>query len=89
MGAARAGLEAPEAIESKARFDVQAFERDELRSVIRRAHYQDEPEQLGKTPPTATNGPTRPPSARAAWARRRPTSCRNCRSRSIAGSPIC
>jgi hypothetical protein len=30
------------------------FERDELRSVIRRAHYQDKPEQLGKTPPSAT-----------------------------------
>jgi hypothetical protein len=48
------GSEPPEAIESKARFDVAVFERDELRSVIRRAHYQDKPEQLGKTPPSAT-----------------------------------
>jgi hypothetical protein len=54
VGAARAGLEAAEAIESKARFDVQAFEIDEKRSMIRRAHYQDRPEQQGKTPPSAT-----------------------------------
>lgn len=47
------GSEPPEAIESKSRFDVAIFERDELRSVIKRAHYQDRPEQLGKTPPTA------------------------------------
>lgn len=47
------GSKAPEPIESKAKFDVAVFERDELRSVIRRAHYQDRPEQLGKTPPTA------------------------------------
>jgi hypothetical protein len=45
---------APEAIESKARLDLSVFERDELRSTIRRAHYQDRPEQLGKTPPSAT-----------------------------------
>lgn len=45
---------APEPIESKSRFDVAVFERDELRSTIRRAHYQDEPEQIGKTPPSAT-----------------------------------
>jgi len=48
------GSEAPETLESKARFDVGVFERDELRSNIRRAHYQDRPEQLGKTPPSAT-----------------------------------
>ena len=48
------GSDAPEAIESRAKFDVAVFERDELRSAIRRAHYQDRPEQLGKTPPTAT-----------------------------------
>lgn len=48
------GSEKPEAIESKARFDVSAFEIDECRSMIRRAHYQDRPEQQGKTPPTAT-----------------------------------
>lgn len=48
------GTKEPKAIESQARFDVQAFEMDEKRSTIRRAHYQDRPEQLGKTPPTAT-----------------------------------
>lgn len=48
------GSKAPEPIESKGRFDVQVFEMDELASIIKRAHYQDEPEQLGKTPPTAT-----------------------------------
>lgn len=47
------GSEPPEAIESKAKFDVAIFERDELRSIIKRAHYQDRPEQQGKTPPTA------------------------------------
>jgi len=47
------GSKPPEVIESKARFDVQAFEIEEKRSVVRRAHYQDRPEQLGKTPPTA------------------------------------
>lgn len=44
----------PEVVESKARFDVQAFEIDEKRSIIRKAHYQDRPEQQGKTPPSAT-----------------------------------
>lgn len=48
------GSKEPKALESEARFDVAVFERDELRSVIRRAHYQDRPEQQGKTPPTAT-----------------------------------
>lgn len=48
------GSKAPETVESKARFDVQVFEMDQLESVIRRAHYQDRPEQQGKTPPTAT-----------------------------------
>ena len=48
------GSEAPETIESKARFDVQIFELDQCRSAIRRAHYQDRPEQMGKTPPSAT-----------------------------------
>lgn len=48
------GSKAPESIESKARLDLTVFERDELRSVIRKAHYQDRPEQQGKTPPTAT-----------------------------------
>jgi hypothetical protein len=48
------GSKAPEIIESHARFDVQFMELDDLRSSIRRAHYQDRPEQQGKTPPTAT-----------------------------------
>jgi hypothetical protein len=49
-----AGSEPPEVLESKARFDVQAFEIDAKRSMIKRAHYQDRPEQAGKTPPSAT-----------------------------------
>lgn len=48
------GSEMPQTLESRARFDVQVFEMQELASVIRRAHYQDKPAQLGKTPPTAT-----------------------------------
>lgn len=48
------GSKAPEVLESKGRFDVQYMEVDDLRSSIRRAHYQDRPEQSGKTPPTAT-----------------------------------
>lgn len=48
------GSKAPEVIESGARMDVQVFNIDEVRSSIRRAHYQDRPEQTGKTPPTAT-----------------------------------
>jgi hypothetical protein len=48
------GSKAPEMMESKGRFDVQFMELDDLRSSIRRAHYQDRPEQQGKTPPTAT-----------------------------------
>jgi hypothetical protein len=48
------GSKEPTPIESKSRVDMAVFERDELRSMIRRAHYQDRPEQLGKTPPTAT-----------------------------------
>jgi hypothetical protein len=47
------GSKAPEPIESKARFDVQAFQIEEKRSIVKRAHYQDRPEQIGKTPPTA------------------------------------
>jgi hypothetical protein len=48
------GSKEPTPIESKSRLDLSVFERDELRSMIRRAHYQDRPEQLGKTPPSAT-----------------------------------
>ena len=48
------GSEPPEPIESKSKFDYEAFKIDERTSAIKRAHYQDRPEQLGKTPPTAT-----------------------------------
>lgn len=48
------GSKEPTPIESKSRVDMAVFERDELRSMIRRAHYQDRPEQMGKTPPSAT-----------------------------------
>lgn len=48
------GSEEPKVLESMARFDVASMERTEFRQTIRRAHYQDRPEQLGKTPPTAT-----------------------------------
>lgn len=44
----------PEAIESTSRMDVTVFNIDEVRTSIRRAHYQDRPQQQGKTPPTAT-----------------------------------
>lgn len=40
-------------IEHGGRFDVSYFAQDELRHMIRRALYQDGPEQKGKTPPTA------------------------------------
>ena len=40
-------------IESGGRFDVSFFAQEELRHKIRRALYQDGPEQKGKTPPTA------------------------------------
>jgi hypothetical protein len=44
----------PEPIETGSRIDAQIFQIDEVRAAIRRAHYQDRPEQTGKTPPTAT-----------------------------------
>lgn len=47
------GSKAPEAIESKGAFDVAWVQADDLISSIKRAHYQDEPNQRGKTPPTA------------------------------------
>jgi head-to-tail connecting protein len=47
------GSQPPEIIESKGRVDYEAFQIDEKRSIIKRAHYQDRPEQTGKTPPTA------------------------------------
>lgn len=48
------GSVAPEVMESKRQLDVEIFQIDEVRASIRRAHYQDRPEQQGKTPPTAT-----------------------------------
>lgn len=47
------GSEAPAVIEPKNRFEVGFISADDLVSAIKRAHYQDEPEQVGKTPPTA------------------------------------
>jgi hypothetical protein len=41
-------------LESRARFDVAYFSQDDLRMSIRRAMFQDKPDQRGKTPPTAT-----------------------------------
>ncbi len=41
-----------EAMESKGRFDVSFFVQEDMRSQVRRALYQDGPEQKGKTPPT-------------------------------------
>jgi hypothetical protein len=49
-----AGSEAPQAIRSEARMDASVFERDRLTMQIKRALYQDRPEQAGRTPPTAT-----------------------------------
>lgn len=49
-----AGSEPPQPIESKAQLDYASIKSDELLSNIRRAHYQDRPEQLGRTPPSAT-----------------------------------
>jgi len=43
-----------EPIESATRFDVSQLVLDELRHAIRRALFQDRPDQRGKTPPTAT-----------------------------------
>jgi hypothetical protein len=47
------GSEPPEVMEAKGRFDVEWMHLEDLRSSIKRAHYQDRPEQMGKTPPTA------------------------------------
>lgn len=49
-----AGSEAPEVIEPKTKLERTLFQIDQLTSAIRRAHYQDQPDQLGKTPPSAT-----------------------------------
>lgn len=49
-----AGSDKPEPIESGRDVQWEVFQIDEVRHAIRRAHYQDRPEQQGKTPPTAT-----------------------------------
>lgn len=41
-------------LESGGKFDVSFFMQDDLRRMVRRALYQDKPEQRGKTPPTAS-----------------------------------
>lgn len=46
--------EAPEAFLPEVRFDAAFFERERLERAIKRAMYQDRPEQPGDTPPTAT-----------------------------------
>jgi hypothetical protein len=48
------GSDAPQVIESRSQFDVSFAKREDLVHEIKRAHYQDRPEQTGKTPPTAT-----------------------------------
>lgn len=48
------GTEPPVPVESEARFDISSLKADELTSSVRRAHYQDRPQQLGRTPPSAT-----------------------------------
>lgn len=52
--ARQAGSEPPVPVESEARFDISSLKADEITSNIRRAHYQDRPQQLGRTPPSAT-----------------------------------
>jgi hypothetical protein len=49
-----ANSDAPEAIASNARLDAAVFERDKLERKVKKALYQDRPDQTGKTPPTAT-----------------------------------
>lgn len=48
------GSDAPQALTSNARLDAAVFERDRLQMQIKKALYQDRPEQAGRTPPTAT-----------------------------------
>lgn len=47
------GSEMPQVIESNVRFDVAIFDAESRRRIISRIMFQDKPEQLGKTPPTA------------------------------------
>jgi hypothetical protein len=47
-----AGSKAPETLEPDIRFDALVWKTEELRAAIKKAVYQDRPEQDGKTPPT-------------------------------------
>lgn len=49
-----AGSKTPEPLLPDIRFDASYFEKEKLEEGIKRALYQDKPEQPGKTPPTAT-----------------------------------
>lgn len=49
-----AGSKAPEPMKVEARFDALVFNVEEMRQGIKKALYQDRPEQPGDTPPTAT-----------------------------------
>lgn len=48
------GSRAPEVIEPRNKFEIAFVTMEDLVHAIKRAHYQDRPEQTGKTPPTAT-----------------------------------
>lgn len=48
------GSQAPQPLKVEARFDALIFNVKEMRDGIKRAMYQDRPEQPGQTPPTAT-----------------------------------
>lgn len=48
------GSSAPQPLKVEARFDALIFNVNEMRDGIKRAMYQDRPDQPGKTPPTAT-----------------------------------
>jgi hypothetical protein len=48
------GSKAPETIESKNKMEPAFLEEENLVHEIKQAHYQDRPEQTGKTPPSAT-----------------------------------
>jgi hypothetical protein len=50
--ARREGSEAPEAFLPDVRFDASFFAQDQMRAEIKKALYQDRPEQPGSTPPT-------------------------------------
>lgn len=48
------GSSAPEPMLPEIRFDALVFNQEDMRKAIKRALYQDRPEQPGQTPPTAT-----------------------------------